>query len=79
MAFTGSRSKPTWTSSGLSSGETRNADLEELGSIYAIGVNSSGQLGSGDTQPREQWRCVLPMRGHTGLMWRETGLLAPDS
>ena len=41
----------------------RNADLEELGSIYAIGVNSSGQLGLGDTQPREQWRCVLPMRG----------------
>ena len=41
----------------------RNADLEELGSVYAVGLNSSGQLGLGDLEPRDRLKCILPLRG----------------
>jgi alpha-tubulin suppressor-like RCC1 family protein len=41
----------------------RNADLEELGSVYSIGSNRAGQLGLGDLEPRLILKCVLPLRG----------------
>ena len=41
----------------------RNADLEELGTVYVVGSNSAGQLGLGDVEPREVWKPILSLRG----------------
>ena len=41
----------------------RNADLEELGTVYVVGANSAGQLGLGDVEPREIWKPILSLRG----------------
>jgi len=37
--------------------------LEQAGSTYACGVNHVGQLGLGDSLPRETFRCISALRG----------------
>ncbi len=39
------------------------ADLEERGSVYSIGHNHKGQLGTGDTDTRYVFSVIAPMRG----------------
>ena len=48
------------------------ADLEQRGSVYAIGTNSKGQLGIGDTEPRKQFVCIKELRG-LGVNFLATG------
>jgi alpha-tubulin suppressor-like RCC1 family protein len=36
---------------------------EESGSVYAVGVNHRGQLGMGDTRPRELFECIPVLKG----------------
>lgn len=40
-----------------------NKDIEERGSVYAVGTNYAGQLGQGDTEPREVFTSVQKTRG----------------
>lgn len=40
-----------------------NKDIEERGSVYAVGTNYAGQLGQGDTEPRECFTSVQKTRG----------------
>ncbi|KAA0177032.1 hypothetical protein FNF27_01362 [Cafeteria roenbergensis] len=42
---------------------SRDAAKEESGSVYVCGVNHRGQLGLGDTEPREQFECVPALMG----------------
>lgn len=42
---------------------SRDAAKEESGSVYVVGVNHRGQLGMGDTEPREQFECVPALMG----------------
>uniref|UniRef100_A0A7S2DQJ6 RCC1-like domain-containing protein n=1 Tax=Octactis speculum TaxID=3111310 RepID=A0A7S2DQJ6_9STRA len=39
-----------------------NRALEERGSVYAVGTGSSGQLGQGDTEPREVFTVIMKTR-----------------
>lgn len=39
------------------------ADLEERGSVYVVGLNNKGQLGLGDLEPRRYFTVVPPIRG----------------
>lgn len=43
--------------------EARDNSLEESGSTYAVGVNHRGQLGFGDTTPREVFTCIPNLKG----------------
>ena len=40
-----------------------NKDIEERGSVYAVGTNYAGQLGQGDTEPRDVFTAVQKTRG----------------
>jgi len=40
-----------------------NKDLEERGSVYAVGTNHAGQLGQGDLESRNIFTCVPATRG----------------
>lgn len=39
------------------------ADLEQRGSVYVVGSNSKGQLGTGDTESRTNFICIKELRG----------------
>ena len=39
------------------------ADLEQRGSVYVVGCNEKGQLGIGDTEPRNQFTVIKSLRG----------------
>jgi alpha-tubulin suppressor-like RCC1 family protein len=39
------------------------ADLEERGSVYVVGINDKGQLGLGDTNPRNVFTVIPQLRG----------------
>lgn len=41
----------------------QEVNLEESGSVYAVGANHQGQLGMGDTMPREVFTCIPELRG----------------
>ena len=40
-----------------------NKDIEERGSVYGVGTNHAGQLGTGDLEPREVFTVVSKTRG----------------
>ena len=39
------------------------ADMEERGSVYTVGINDKGQLGQGDTKPRDVFTVIPQLRG----------------
>ena len=38
-------------------------DMEAAGAVYAVGVNTMGQLGMGDHRPRRRFRTIMETRG----------------
>jgi hypothetical protein len=41
----------------------KEVDLEESGSVYAIGRNGDGQLGLGHLEDVDEWSCLKELRG----------------